>query len=85
MKEIKIQDKQAYLEENYPFREVPDLSDRKECIHCQQEIIVGEYKVFVDDTGFEFICCPNAPQCSGTLIDWIEKDEWVDDGFEGFG
>lgn len=72
MKEIKIQDKQSYLNENYPFTDVPELADRKECIHCESHIIVGNYKVFRNELGQEYIYCPNAPACNGTVIDWID-------------
>jgi hypothetical protein len=71
MKEIFIRDKQKYLKENYPFEEVPLLTDFKHCIHCDKDIIVADYKVFVQD-GEEYICCPNTPECNGTVIDWIE-------------
>lgn len=71
MKELIITDKQKYLEENYPFVGVPKLTDKKRCIHCNRIITVGDYKVYKADDGFEFICCPNAPGCSGTLIDWF--------------
>jgi hypothetical protein len=71
MNEIIIKDKQRYLLEHYPFKEVPELADRKHCIHCDRDIIVGNYKVFLDN-GEEYICCPNAPECNGTVIDWME-------------
>lgn len=72
MKELKITDKQKYLDENYPFIEIPELSDRKRCLHCDSIIIVGNYKVFVDELGEEYISCPNAPDCNGTVIDWLD-------------
>ena len=72
MKEIVIKDKQNYLIKNYPFSEIPDLADRKKCIHCDSEIIVGNYKVFADDSGVEYISCPNTPKCNGTVIDWVD-------------
>ncbi len=72
MKEILIEDKQKYLVENYPFSEIPDLADRKKCLHCGSNIVVGNYKVFADELGAEYICCPNAPKCDGTVIDWID-------------
>jgi hypothetical protein len=72
MKELRIEDKQKYLNENYPFNEIPEVSDRKRCIHCDSIIIVGNYKVFVDEQGVEYICCPNAPECNGTVIDWLD-------------
>lgn len=72
MEEIKITDKQQYLKEHYPFAEVPELTDNKLCIHCNNVIIVGNFKVFKAVNGFEYICCPNAPTCDGTLIDWVD-------------
>jgi len=74
MKELIITDKQKYLEENYPFEGVPKLTDKMLCIHCDKIITVSDYKVFKGNDGFEYICCPNAPECSGTVIDWVEPD-----------
>lgn len=73
MTEIEIKDKQKYLDKNYPFTPIPELADRKNCIHCNSQIIVGNYKVFADSSGMEYICCPNAPECNGTVIDWIDN------------
>ncbi|MDY7396338.1 hypothetical protein UMM65_13890 [Aureibaculum sp. 2210JD6-5] len=72
MRELEIKDKQRYLTESYPFAEVPELADRKKCIHCDSSIIVGNYKVFTNELGEELIYCPNAPECDGTVIDWID-------------
>jgi len=71
MKELIIEDKQKYLEENYPFSGVPKLSKKVTCIHCNSVFRVGEFKVFKINESIEFICCPNAPECTGTVIDWI--------------
>lgn len=71
MKEIIIKKKQQYLEDNYPFDEVPGLADKMHCIHCDNDIIVGDFKVFLEE-GEEFIYCPNAPECNGTVIDWMD-------------
>lgn len=70
MKEIKIKNKGKYLNENYPFENIPKLTEKKRCIHCDNIIIVGDYKVFKNNNE-EFIYCPNAPECNGTLIDWL--------------
>ena len=75
MKELIIENKQKYLEEHYPFVGKIKLTDKKRCIHCDTIITVGDFKVFQvfqAKDGFEFICCPNAPDCDGTVIDWIE-------------
>lgn len=74
MEEIFIVDKQKYLDENYPFEGIPSLDDKKRCIHCDQIITVGDYKVYKDEDDNEFIYCPNAPDCDGTLIDWIDLE-----------
>ena len=71
MIELKIEDKQQYLNNNYPFVDVPKLTDKKRCIHCGEIITVGDFKVFKDTFGEEFIYCRNAPECDGTVIDWI--------------
>jgi len=72
MEEVFIKDKQKYFRENYPFQGLPKLTDKKRCIHCDEEIIVGDFKVFKDEDGEELIFCPNAPRCDGTVIDWFD-------------
>lgn len=72
MKEIIIKDKEKYFIDHYPFTDRPKLTDKKLCIHCEKIIVVGEYKVFIDKQKDEFICCPNAPDCDGTVIDWFD-------------
>jgi len=74
MKEIIIDDKEKYLNENYPFGEVPEMADRRRCIHCDETFVVGQFKVFINEEGNELICCPNAPSCDGTVIDWFRID-----------
>ncbi len=73
MKEVIIKNKEKYLKENYPFVDIPKMTEKKRCIHCDNIIIVGEYKV-ISDNNEEFICCPNAPECNGTLIDWVSVE-----------
>ena len=71
MEEVFIEDKQKYLNENYPFGNVPSLEYEGCCIHCDNIFKVGKYKVFKDEDDEEYICCANAPVCNGTVIDWI--------------
>jgi len=73
MKEIIIKDKEKYLEENYPFSDTPQLSEKKRCIHCDTIFTVGDFKVFKDKK-YEYISCPNAPECDGTVIDWFNVE-----------
>jgi hypothetical protein len=77
IKEIFINNKQKYLLDNYPFEGVPKLTDKKHCIHCDNDIVVGDYKVFLKG-GVEFIYCPNAPECDGTVIDWMDIERCSD-------
>ena len=74
MKEIAIQNKEQYFRENYPFYDLPRLSDKKRCVLCGKVIAVADYKVFTDDEGYEMICCPNAPSCEGTVVDWTRQN-----------
>ncbi|HQT24750.1 MAG: hypothetical protein B7X86_15660 [Sphingobacteriales bacterium 17-39-43] len=74
MKEVIIKDKQKYLKDNYPFGNVPKLTDKKRCLHCDTIITVGDYKVFKDENDEELIYCPQAPDCDGTVIDWFRVD-----------
>lgn len=77
MREVIIENKQKYLKENFPFTDVPKLTDKRRCIHCDAIFRVSSYKVLKDESGEEYICCPNAPDCDGTVIDWfgVEDDE----------
>ena len=74
MEEIIIKNKQKDLNENYPFEGVPEVTDTKHCIHCHRDIIVGDFKVLLIQ-GKEYIFCPNAPECNGTVIDWLDPIE----------
>ena len=77
MREIKIVDKSKYLNMHYPFSPVPKLTDKRRCIHCDETITVGEYKVWRDendDEDFGYISCPNSPDCDGTVIDWVTDE-----------
>jgi hypothetical protein len=71
MQEVIIEDKQKFLRINYPFADVPKLTDKKRCLHCHSIITVGDYKVFRVEDGSRLIYCPNAPDCDGTVIDWM--------------
>jgi hypothetical protein len=74
MQELVIDNKQVYFDKNYPFTDPPKLTDKKRCIHCDNVITVGDYKVYKDKSGMEYISCPNSPDCNGSVIDWIDLD-----------
>lgn len=62
-----MSEKKAYLEKNWSG---VDFNDEKTCIHCDEIIKVSEFKIEIQND-FEYICCPNAPRCNGTAIDWF--------------
>lgn len=75
MIEVKIENKQEFLDKNYPLGQPPKLTDKFRCIHCGNIITVGDFKVFKEEgDDFEYICCPNTPDCNGTAIDWMGID-----------
>jgi len=67
----KIIDKANYFKKNYPFGGAPKLTDTKYCLHCGENFMVGDYKVIVKN-GHELIVCPNAPECDGDVMDWVD-------------
>lgn len=75
MEEVFVEDKQKFLNEEYPFQDAPKLTDKFRCLHCGGVITVGDYKIFKEQgDDVLYICCPNAPECNGTIIDWIDVD-----------
>ncbi|MDL2141786.1 hypothetical protein QQY79_04595 [Flavobacterium tructae] len=73
MEEVFIDDKEKYLKENYPFGgkpTIPELTSEIGCYHCNNIYKVGDYKVFLEE-GIEYISCPSAPKCDGTIMDWF--------------
>jgi hypothetical protein len=79
MKFKEIKDKKKYFEEHYPFGNIPNIDDKKLCIHCGEIIRVGDYKVELEFNFFtqkeeEYIVCPNAPECDGNIMDWFSPN-----------
>jgi len=67
-------DKQKFLDKHIPFKKKIKLEEKKECIHCGEVFEVKHYKVEEENTSegkIYFILCPNAPRCSGTIMDWF--------------
>jgi len=73
--EIKIKDKLKYLKKHSPFATSKiKLTDKRFCIHCEKIITIGDYKVVREgkrELEFDYICCPNYPECNGSIIDWV--------------
>jgi len=74
-----VENKEKYLKENYIYMDIPKLTDKKKCRHCDTVFQVSAFKVIVEYNSQtkqdeEFIVCPKAPKCDGTLIDWRDAD-----------
>lgn len=79
MKEIFVEDKQRFLDEQPPPFDGYKLTDKVRCIHCGEVVTVGDYKIFKEKgDDFLYIYCPNAPECDGTIIDWVDKESKID-------
>lgn len=72
MEEILIKNKEEYLQMNYPFENPPSLNEKRQCLHCDNVFEIREFKVYKDSSELEYICCPHAPECDGSVIDWIQ-------------
>ena len=51
-------EKEKFLKREYPF-EIPKMDDRRLCIHCDEIIRVGDFKVEIQSDGEKYIICPN--------------------------
>lgn len=68
-KKEKIEDlyRENFFYRNSPFWHEDNYYNKKQfCIHCYAIIEVKKYKVVGG-----LICCPNYPECNGTIIDWL--------------
>lgn len=74
-----IKNKEKFLKDNAIFE--VNINDKRHCIHCGQDFFVKDYKVEIvymdikDIVPVDFIVCPNAPNCDGTMIDWVTTEE----------
>lgn len=80
MKEIIIKDedkKKFILDHGYIDIELDEV---RKCMHCGIIFDVKDFKAFEEGKRKKemFVCCPNAPECSGTIMDWTKN---LDFGF----
>ena len=69
--------KQFILEHGYMDLE---LNEIRKCMHCGLTFEVKDFKAFEEGKRKKeyYVCCPNAPECSGTIMDWTTN---LDFGF----
>jgi hypothetical protein len=88
---IPDEDKEIVLEQIYPFRPVPKLTDRMIDIHVDKEFLVKDFRV-TWEYGMNYLVSPYYPEGGGTVIDWWDvndesddefpEDEWLDENEE---
>lgn len=78
---IPDEDKEIVLEQLYPFSPVPKLTDEMYDLHADKTFIVKDFRVTWEH-GMNYLVSPYYPDSGGTVIDWMDKDSWVDDEFD---
>ena len=68
---FKIKAKKVYLDNKNPFAPL-QLTDKKTCMHCDKDFVVGDYQILIEGNK-DYIVCPNTPECDGTIIDWMNN------------
>jgi len=75
---IPPEDRQALLEQLYPFVEIPSLDETLLDIHENKEFVVRESKVVRED-GMNMLVSPYYYRSGGSVIDWMSLDNAADD------
>lgn len=78
---IPEEDKEIVLEQLYPFSPIPKLTDELEDLHSGKKFIVKDFRVTWEH-GMNYLVSPYYPEGGGTVIDWIDENNWVDDEFD---
>ena len=69
-------DRQAVLQELFPFQECPKLTDQRFDLHAQKNFVVKDYRV-IRERHRNFLVSPYYPESGGMVVDWLlpEKEE----------
>jgi len=74
---IPDEDKEIVLEQLYPFSPIPKLTDEVEDMHAGKKFIVKDFRVTWEH-GINYLVSPYYPESGGTVIDWIDENNWVE-------
>lgn len=74
---IPDEDKEIVLEQLYPFTPIPKLTDEVEDMHAGKKFIVKDFRVTWEH-GINYLVSPYYPESGGTVIDWIDENNWVE-------
>lgn len=75
---IPEEDKEIVLEQLYPFSPISKLTDEVEDLHANKKFIVKDFRVTWEH-GMNYLVSPYYPESGGTVIDWIDENNWVND------
>jgi len=75
---IPEEDKELVLEDLFPFSPIPKLTDEIYDVHADKSFIVKDFRVTWEH-GMNYLVSPYYSESGGTVIDWMGKDDWVDD------
>ena len=77
---IPDEDKEIVLAQLYPFSPIPKLTDVVYDLHADKTFVVKDFRVTWEH-GMNYLVSPYYPDSGGTVIDWMDKNAWVDDEF----
>lgn len=66
-------EKEAVLEELYPFVDVPPLTEERFDLHMDKKFIVKDFMV-TRENGMNFLVSPYYLEGGGSVIDWMPAD-----------
>ena len=75
---IPDEDRELVLEKLYPFSPIPKLTDVLYDLHADKTFMVRDFRVTWEH-GMNYLVSPYYPESGGTVIDWIDENNWVDD------
>ena len=78
---IPDEDKEIVLEELYPFSPIPKLTDVLYDLHADKTFVCKDFRVTWEH-GMNYLVSPYYPQGGGTVIDWIDENNWNNDEIE---
>ena len=78
---IPDEDKEIVLEQLYPFSPIPKLTAVLYDLHADKTFACKDFRVTWEH-GMNYLVSPYYPESGGTVIDWMDENNWVDDEFD---
>ena len=71
--EIPPEARESVLEQLYPFKPCPKLTEKRFDIHEQKEFIINDFRV-IRERNRNFLVSPFYPHSGGMVVDWLPID-----------